>query len=42
MIQLLIVGFWIFAIALFIDFSVSNMGKRDDQKPTDKSDKENK
>jgi len=45
MIQLLILGAWILAIALFIDFSVSNLEKKDDQKSKDestKSDKENK
>ena len=45
MIPLLILGAWMLAIALFIDFSVSKLGKKDDQKPKDESiesDKENK
>ena len=39
MIALLILGAWMLAIALFIDFSISKMGKKDDQKPTDQSTK---
>jgi len=45
MIALLILGAWMLAIALFIDFSVSKLGKKDDRKPKDESiesDKENK
>jgi len=42
MIPLLILGAWMLAIALFIDFSISKLGKKDDRKPTDKSDEETK
>jgi hypothetical protein len=39
MITLLILGAWMLAIALFIDFSVSKLEKKDDKKPTDESTK---
>lgn len=37
MIALLILGAWMLAIALFIDFSISKMAKKDEQKPKDES-----